>query len=119
MEVDGSVAAGPFMALAGATPLVALVDDDAPFAAVLSDDVFALPGGGDDDRSWTAAVADPRRLDSKSCDGVKSMPRDERTVLRMMFSQTHARCREPRSWSGLGVRLSRDWSRVCVARPCE
>ena len=96
------------MAFAGGVPFAAPVDDDGPLVVVLGDDVFASPGVADDDWSWTAVAADPRRLDSRSCDGVKSIPREERTVLRMMFSQMHARCREPRSSSGLGVRPSRD-----------
>ena len=120
VEVDGSVGVGPLVVVpAGVAPLAAAVDDDAPFALGLGDDAFALPGDVEDDRSCTAAFVDPRRLDSRSCDDVKSMPREERTVLRMMFSQTHTRCKATRSWSGFGAGLSRDWSSVCVARPCE
>ena len=51
VEVDGSVGAGRFVVPAVVAPLAAAVEDDAPFAAVLSDDTFTIPGDDEDDSS--------------------------------------------------------------------
>ena len=43
--------AGPFVVPAGVAPLAVAVEDDAPFAAVLGDDTFTMPGDDEDDSS--------------------------------------------------------------------